>query len=196
MLSEVDAWVRSGGWLVIHAGDNAFGDGYIVPGLSGSGQTDDQHSCTGLTLTVANHALIRGPDATLGSGDDAASADDLNNTKIDNGGRFCSDNHGSLAGLLPANAEVLMTEEAGAQRPVYATYTLGAGRVIVTTLTIEFGAHTTQTLINHFYWAINGLNAPPVASKALASSLTPSLNASGGDEVKVNTDGSPRQPPQ
>jgi hypothetical protein len=186
--ANLEAWVRNGGWLVMHAGDNAFGDGYIVPGLLAPGQTDDQHSCTGVTLTAAaaDHALIRGPDATLGTGDD------LNDTNIDNGGRFCSDNHGSLAGLLPENATVLMKEQGDGQRPVYATYTLGTGRVIVTTLTLEFQAHTLQTLVNHFYWAINGLN-PLAASTSLVASLKVSLSTSGSDEVKVNTDGSPRQ---
>ncbi|MBI4540748.1 MAG: carboxypeptidase regulatory-like domain-containing protein [Gemmatimonadetes bacterium] len=152
------AWVTGGGWLVAHLGDNAGGQGYMIPGLLGI--ADDVLSCSGVTLTVADHALIRGPDARLGT------ADDLNNNNIDNGGRFCYDNHGSLAGILPPGAEVLMTEQGGAMRPVYATYTFGAGRVIVTTLTLEFGSHTLQTLVNHFYWAVNGLDAGPAPALA------------------------------
>lgn len=160
---NLELWVRGGGWLVAHLGDNARGIGYKIPGLSGI--ADDALNCTGLTLTVADHALIRGPDAQLGT------ADDLNNANIDNGGRFCYDNHGSLAGILPENAEILMVEQGGSQRPVYATYTLGLGRVIVTTLTLEFGPHTLQTLVNHFYWAIYGLDAPRAAAAAAAASL-------------------------
>ncbi|MEX2154844.1 MAG: hypothetical protein WD825_15990 [Gemmatimonadaceae bacterium] len=181
--ANLEAWIRNGGWLVIHAGDNepySNDETYLIPGLTG--QKDRILGCTGLTLNVANHALVRGPDAALGT------ADDLTNTNIDNGGRFCSDNHGSLAGVLPAGAEVLINEEGGSQRPVYATYELGAGRVIVTTLTLEFPAHTTQTLINHFYWAINGTTAGP-ALRALMANIV-------GDDapVTVNTDGTPRNP--
>jgi hypothetical protein len=196
--ANLDGWVRAGGWLVIHAGDNAPGDGYTVPGLLGSRQTDDDQGCTrpdgnpfvtDLSLTTATHAFVRGPDATLGT------ADDLTNDKIDAGRRysFCSDNHGSLAGLLPQNAEVLMVEESEARgsRPIYATYILGAGRVIVTTLTLEFESHEPQTLINHFFWAINGSN-PVAALAAKFAALTPSFSTTGSEQPRVNTDGSPR----
>ena len=173
-VTNLEAWVTNGGWLVVHAGDNGAGIGYIVPGLSGI--ADDVEGCTGLTLVVQDHALIRGPDAALGT------ADDLDDENIDNGGRFCSDNHGALSGILPVDAEVLMIEQGDGQRPVYATYTLGTGRVIVTTLTLEFAAHSTQTLLNHFYWAINGLNAPPAgAAPVVANQVTDAGTRSSTD---------------
>ncbi len=164
----LDAWVRGGGWLAAHLADNSDLD-YMIPGLTGP--ADETEACDGLTLVVADHALIRGPDAMLGTADDLT---DDNIDLIDS----CSDNHGSLEGILPANATVLIEEELGG-RPVYATYALGEGRVIVTTITLECGA-TTQcqpdsgflpTLTNHYYWAINGLDAepapaPPAALKA------------------------------
>jgi hypothetical protein len=181
---NLDAWVRSGGLLVIHAGYNFVG--YHVPGLLGTGTVDNVLNCAGLTLAVTDHALIRGPDATLGT------ADDLTNTNIDMAPGPCYDNHGSLAGLLPDNSQVLITEQLGDHRPVYATYPLGSGRVIVTTLTLEYAYHPTQTLVNHFYWAINGPNPPAaVFARLSAPAAVRSLLPSG--PVTVNTDGSPRQ---
>jgi len=182
-VANLDAWVRAGGWLVVHAGDNdVAGEDYIVPGLSGP--ADETPSCTGLTLAVADHALIRGPDATLGT------ADDLTDSNIDLAGP-CFDNHGSLDGVLPANAEVLIGEQHGAQRDVYATYTLGLGRVIVTTQTIDWPPNPTQNLINHLYWAINGVNAGPAAAPAPVVDVALEA-AEGGAAVTVNSDGTQR----
>lgn len=158
--AELEAWVRAGGWLVVHGGDTANGIGYAVPGLLG--MIDDVLGCTGQTLLVADHALIRGPDATLGTGDD------LTDTNIDLT-QSCDDNHGSLASILPMNAEVLIQEEGGSMRPTYATYGLDAGRVIVTSITLEYGSSTESlpTIINHFYWAINGLDGPATPAPAV-----------------------------
>lgn len=189
--ANLNAWVNGGGWLVVHLGDNDDDDptsdnlnGYFVPGFP-SGQTaDDILNCTGLTLAVADHALIRGPDATL------ATADDLTNANIDMGNPPCFDNHGALSGLLPAGAEVLIVEQGGAGRDVYATYTLGLGRVIVTTQTMEFGGNPTRNLINHFYWAINGVKAPAAAPAAIVAAAA--FDVAGGGEVLVNSDGSKR----
>jgi hypothetical protein len=170
--ANLDAWVRGGGWLLAHAGDNVSGNGFLIPGMLG--KPDELHTCYGLTLTVADHPLIRGPDGILGTGDD------LNNTKIDNGGRFCSDVHGSLAGILPPGAEVLMVEGGGSVRPVYATYAHGAGRVVIHTLTIEFGPHTQQTLTNHFWWTIMSGGAPAAVAPAFLALPAPSFSAVGG----------------
>jgi hypothetical protein len=152
----LDSWVRGGGWLAAHLADNSDLD-YMIPGLTGP--ADENLACDGLTLVAADHALIRGPDAVLGT------ADDLTNDNIDLTDS-CSDNHGSLEGILPGNATVLIEEEVDG-RPVYATYPLGEGRVIVTAITLECGATTLcqssmvflPTLANHYYWAINGLDA-------------------------------------
>ena len=152
----LEAWVRNGGWLLAHGADNQPGD-YFVPGLTGV--IDENDECSGLTLLVSDHALVRGPDAVLGT------ADDLMDGGIDSTG--CSDNHGSLEGILPENAQVMMIEEGGSNRPVYATYTLGSGRVIVSSATLECTGTTVcdnpplPILLNHYYWTINGLDAPP-----------------------------------
>jgi len=181
--ANLDAWVRAGGWLLAHMGDNEGSGGFLIPGMSGP--SDGTNGCTGETLAVADHPFIRGPDGVLGTGDD------LTNTNIDNGGRFCSDNHGALAGILPAGAEVLMTEQGGSQRPTYATYTHGAGRVVVTTLTIEFGSHTQQTLTNHFWWTIKS-GAPAAAAALVAPSPVFRLQAGG---ALPRTDVIPAQAP-
>ena len=149
----LEAWVRGGGWLAAHLADNSALD-YMVPGLTGP--ADEDLNCDGLTVLVADHAFIRGPDAMLGSGDDLTS-DNIDISTIGT----CEDNHGSLEGILPGNATVLVEEETGG-RPVYATYRLGEGLVIVTTMTLEYSA-TRGTplpiLTNHYYWVINGLDA-------------------------------------
>jgi hypothetical protein len=159
--ADLEAWVTAGGWLVVHGADNAPGAAYIVPGLTGI--FDDILSCTGQTLLVSDNAFIRGPDATLGT------ADDLTDANIDTqpNTNSCFDNHGSLAGILPGNAEIYIQEEGGTNRPIYATYELGAGRVIVTTITLEWPAEIgafLPTMRNHFYWAIYGLDAPAAPS--------------------------------
>lgn len=181
--AALDAWIRAGGWLAAHVGDNS-GLAYMIPGLTGT--ADDVAECNGLTLTVVDHAFIRGPDAMLGT------ADDLTDDNIDLTDS-CSDNHGSLEGILPATAEVMVEGEGGANRPVYATYVHGKGRVIVTTITLECGA-TDQcqptsghlpTLRNHYYWAINGVDAgaapaPPAGLVASGASHPPLVTAGQG----------------
>ena len=159
----LEAFVRGGGTLVVHLGDNVHGAGYIVPGLSGI--ADDALNCSGLTIVDPGHPVILGPNGVP----DGGFVDDLNNSGtlpngIDNGGRFCSDNHGSLAGILPADVTVVLREEGFQQRPVMATYPLGAGDVFVTTLTLEFGPHTRQTLIN---WLGAALQGNPSFRKAI-----------------------------
>lgn len=181
--ANLETWIRNGGWLVIHAGDNGpYPDNlsYLIPGLTG--QKDRELNCTGLTLNVANHALVRGPDAAL------STSDDLTDTNIDMSAGNCYNNHGSLAGVLPGGAEVLINEQGGLQRPVYATYRLGSGQVIVTTLTLEYSPHPRQTLINHFYWAIYGPNAGPALAALMANSTAADA------PVTVNSDGTPRNP--
>jgi len=151
--AELESWVRAGGWLVVHGADNDNSLAYSVPGLTGD--IDDSLVCNGKTLLVSDHALVRGPDAVLGTGDDLTDANiDLTMS--------CYDNHGSLASVLPGNADVLIEEDGGSNLPLYATYDLDAGRVIVTSITLEYGSSTESlpTIINHFYWAINGLDAP------------------------------------
>ncbi|NIM48026.1 MAG: hypothetical protein GTN78_00480 [Gemmatimonadales bacterium] len=194
---NLQTWVEGGGWLVIHAGDNADED-YIVPGLSGP--ADEILNCTGLTVAVADHAFVRGPDATLGTADDLTDEPDpvQGTVGVDRIGA-CHENHGSLLGLLPEDAEVFLVEEGvppdvdpgDAPRPVYATYTLGAGRVIVGTLTFEWVGHPDQTLINHFYWAINGVNAGPATAAPAVAPVAFMPRAAAG--AQIQSDGSVRK---
>ena len=102
-VANLESWVFDGGWLAVDAGDNNAG-GYIVPGLAGI--ADDIAQCPGLTLEGVDNAFVRGPDAELGT------ADDLTDVNVDMVGS-CSVNHGSLDGILPANATVLLVEEGG-----------------------------------------------------------------------------------
>jgi len=153
-VANVDAWVRGGGWLVVHAADNVAGDGYVVPGLSG--KVINTNECTGSTIMLFDHPFVRGPDAT------AATADDLTDTNVDHAG--CGDNHGTLVGLLPPHATVLLNATGSAQ-PTYATYRHGDGRVIVTTLTMEhFPPSRAELFLSHVSWPMFGdLAIPPVA---------------------------------
>ncbi|MFQ5536471.1 MAG: SdrD B-like domain-containing protein [Gemmatimonadota bacterium] len=150
--ANLDAWVKGGGWLIVHAGDNVSYDGYKVPGLLGI--ADDILVCTGSTLVPADHPFIRGPDGVLGTEDDAT------NDNVDNVSG-CYDNHGSLEGILPENAEVILIEQGGANRPTYATYTYGTGRVVVSTQTLEWGGNSSVNIRNHFWWTIMGPDATP-----------------------------------
>ncbi|MFQ5969648.1 MAG: hypothetical protein ACE5J2_04025 [Nitrososphaerales archaeon] len=163
--ANLDSFVRGGGVLVAHLGDNPSG-AYRVPGLLGT--ADDATNCSGITIVDAAHPLVIGPDRLPGT------SDDLDNDKIDAqkqpvpsaagnpfppGGTFCSDNHGSLAGILPADAVVVLREEGGLERPVWAEYSLGSGHVIVTTLTLEFIRHQFQTLVNEMDVALGLVGA-------------------------------------
>lgn len=151
--ANVDQWVRAGGWLVVHAADNV-GGGYMVPGMTGI--VPDVNECTGSTLQTLDHPLVRGPDGMAGT------ADDLTDTNIDLSGT-CSDNHGNLDGLLPANALVLL--RAGTSGvATYATYRYGKGRVIVTSLTVEFApTQRVELFASHVAWPLFGdLGMPPV----------------------------------
>lgn len=165
--SALEAWVAGGGFLVVHAGDNVSGDGYQIPGLSGI--ADDSSECGGFTFSVGpDHPFRVGPDGVQGT------ADDLDDTSVDPSG-FCSHNHGSLEGILPAGAEVILVEGSSDPRPVYASYAYGAGRVFVTTLTLEFGGHQDINIRNHFWWILMGGEeaAPSVVAPAPSLRLVP-----------------------
>ncbi len=156
--AHLDSWVREGGWLLGHLADNVGGDGYLVPGLSGV--ADDVLQNPGLVPVVADHPFLRGPDGALGTEDDATDA----NVDVLSGAYV---NHGSLSGILPDAAEVILREEGGDLRPTYATYALGSGRVVVTTQTLEWINHPERTIINHFWWTLMGGEAPAVVAPRL-----------------------------
>lgn len=161
--AALQAFVMNGGWLVAHVGDNVSNDGFLIPGMLGkaddqnpSGTREDGKSfCRTMNLVApADHPFVAGPDKVVGTGDD------LTEDNVDMV-TSCSITHGSLEGILPGNAEILLREERsptdGARpgRPVYATYTYGQGRVVVGTLTFEFRYHRAQVLMNHLWWTVN-----------------------------------------
>lgn len=152
--AALDAFVKGGGCLVIVVGDNS-GDAYLVPGLLGT--ADDALTCQGLTILDPTHPFIIGPDQIQGTGDD------LNNNNIDaqqvgslgvGNCNFCFDTHGSLAGILPGGATVHIVEQVTG-KPAFAEYSLGSGKVILTTRPMEFFCDNPQILINWFFYAIN-----------------------------------------
>jgi hypothetical protein len=146
--------VSAGGWLVAHLADNVYGDGYMIPGLSGK-VVDGDLNCNGLVVADLDHPFIRGPDGILGTGDDLNAA---NVARV--GG--CYDNHGSLAGLLPPNATVLLNEAPPGGLPVYATYPYGDGRVVVSTTTLEWDGSNPHIITNHLWWTVMG-GTPPAS---------------------------------
>jgi hypothetical protein len=151
--TAIDNFATAGGWIIGHMGNNTTA-GYTFPGLTGG--ADNTSACTGLTITAAStHAFVRGPDEI------AASGDDLTNTNIDTQVfGWCNENHGSLAGILPAGAQVLLTEQGGGIRPVYASYARGSGAIVVTTITLEGMVLIAPTLRNSYWWVFRAAGAP------------------------------------
>jgi hypothetical protein len=145
--ANLEAFVRTGGVLIVDMGDNDGGGGYLAPGSIGTPDLVFPSVPDDATLTPAaagadrvlgshdDHRLVRGPDAQSGT------VDDLTNSNID---ACCYVAHGNLEqGIaLPPNARILMTADFdGIDRPILAEYCLGSGRVIVDTVTKEFTAH-------------------------------------------------------
>ena len=155
--TNLSDFADAGGTVVVHLAGNApAGLGYLAPGLSGP-VTEDGDSNT-LTLEAGDSVLLRGPDESLGT------ADDLSGANIAwLGGTFA--HHGSLTGILPPDAKVLMRGAGG--KPIYAEYEWGFGRFIVSSLTFEFGedinlgsthigfGQTNRLVMNHLYHALN-----------------------------------------
>lgn len=147
--TNLNSFVQGGGCLLANLADNVNSDGYLAPGMAG--KADDAGSCTGTTITAAGlgHPITLGPDGVAGGGDDLTQDSvDSNKAGSFGGNNFCFNNHGSLSGILPANATTLWTEEGGSQRPILAEYTLGSGRVVVHTRPIEFAWDVPQVMTN------------------------------------------------
>lgn len=180
--ANLDAWVKGGGWLLAHLADNVYGDGYMIPGLSGK-VADGGLNCAGLVVTGGDHPFIRGPDGILGTSDDMNAA---NVARV--GG--CYDNHGNLAGLLPPGATVLLTEPPPSEAPVYATYSYGAGVVVVSTTTLEWGGSNPQIITNHLWWTVMGDTPATVVgyrglSATAARAASPALTHATTSDVPV-----------
>lgn len=150
----LDMFVKAGGQLVVHLGDNSLPDyGFLVPGMR-TRRVQDAYDYP-MRINAPSSRFARGPDGIAGNSDDATAA------SIAVPQVTCCAFHGSLTGALPDNARVHVTDSYG--RPLYAEYSYGAGRVIVGTITFEFGidgiyGQRTRLLINHFW---NVLNPPP-----------------------------------
>ncbi|MCG8417824.1 MAG: sigma-70 family RNA polymerase sigma factor [Proteobacteria bacterium] len=142
-----------GGTLVVHlAGNIPVEFGYLTPGLTDV--RDDSSDSNIMRVVVVDHPFALGPDGEAGTDDDGNDS-----TIAWDVGVFA--HQGTLDGILPAQATVLI---AGADdKPVYAEYSLGKGRVIASTLTFEFGTdynisgqhsgfgHRNRLLFNHFF---------------------------------------------
>ena len=152
-----------GGTVVAHLADSApAGFGYLVPGLSGPAVDDGDSNA--LHVAAIDHPFVLGPDGNAGTDDDA---DDTSIAWL--AGE--SAHQGSLSGVLPSSATVLIS---GAEdRPIYAEYPMGVGKAIVTTITLEFGndynidgdhfgfGNRNRLLFNHFSSAfLTGITVP------------------------------------
>ena len=142
----LQAFVAGGGTLIAGLADNLPGAGYQVPGAEGSPRYALPSSCQSLILapaalgvdgvagTADDHPLLRGPDRVAGTDDDVTG----DNVGLESG---CYVAHGSLTDgmVMPAGARVLLAADFGGEAaPVMAEYGLGEGRVIVTTITLEY----------------------------------------------------------
>ncbi|MCG8424686.1 MAG: hypothetical protein MJE77_42895 [Proteobacteria bacterium] len=160
--AHIAEFLDRGGVFVAHlAGNVPEGFGYTVPGLDDA-RIEDGDSNT-MHVAPVHHPFVVGPDGEMGTGDDA------NDSSIAwLAGE--SAHQGSLDGILPHDAQILIT--GAADKPVYAEYKVGSGRVIAGTLTFEFGndyningdhngfGQRNRLLINHF----NSAFAPPPAA--------------------------------
>ena len=143
-------FVEAGGVLVVSLADNSLGDGYRVPGMRAAPDLVTPDACREFRLTDAS----LGADGAIGTEDDhdfvrgadgeSATRDDLRPARLRLSAEGCAVAHGHLEGGagLPDNATVLATARFdGRQRAILAEYPLGAGRVIVTTMTLEHSIH-------------------------------------------------------
>ena len=166
--ASLDAFVRGGGTLIAGLADNHPRGGYLVPGAMGTPDFLLPSDCRALRFGTAaygkdfvpgtpdDHELTHGADGIAGTLDDLRAA----TVSLAEG---CAVVHGNLVdGLqMPPHAKVLMTADFGRfEAPVLAEYTHGAGRVILTTITLESagqqpaGAGPTTILISLFGYAL------------------------------------------
>jgi hypothetical protein len=109
--------------------------------------------------TADDHPLVRGPDGVAGTDDD------LTDHRIDLDKRSCYIAHGNLVGgieLPKGTTYLLRSAFRDGLRPILGEYCVGKGRVIASTLTLEFdGQHPSGTgpsvnLRNLFAYALTG----------------------------------------
>jgi hypothetical protein len=145
-------FLRGGGVLIAGLGDNLEDGGYVVP--RGVGTPDlifpRANRCADASLTQQargdddlrgtddDHFLVVGPDGVPGTGDD------LTDRNIDMR-RSCYVAHGTLVDGITLPRRTTWLETAAfrqlGERPITGEYCVGRGRVIATTVTMEFEGH-------------------------------------------------------
>jgi hypothetical protein len=147
-------FLRGGGVLIAGLADNLDGGGYTLPLAEGTPDLifpKDRHGeCRDASLTPAamgddgllgtadDHPLVIGPDETAGTDDD------LTERNIDMASS-CYVAHGNLVDgiTLPRGTTWLETAtfRGVGERPITGEYCVGQGRVIATTVTMEYEGH-------------------------------------------------------
>ena len=170
--ANLAAFLDDGGTVIVDMGDNDGGGGYRAPGASGTPNLVFPSPCDKASLAAAalgpdgilgtadDHPIVKGPDGIPGT------ADDLDNDRIDLA-QSCFIAHGNLADgiTLPPDATILATATfGGVEKPILAEYCHNGGRVIVDTLTKEFGGQNgpagpgngaTFFMTNLFHYALS-----------------------------------------
>ncbi|MEM9489703.1 MAG: hypothetical protein AAGC55_11190, partial [Myxococcota bacterium] len=159
---SLDNFLEGGGIVVAHMATATDAATFVVPGLAGQA-VQGFNSNEMRVPSNLDHPFVWGEDGTPETDDDSTdeSIAWLN---------FNFAHRGILDGVLPPNAEVLLRGLDGAA--IYAEYPYGEGRVIVTTLTIEYGldvlnpetgdhigyGHRDRMVINHLYHTVGNLD--------------------------------------
>lgn len=155
--ANLEEFIRAGNTVALHmAGNVPEGFGYIAPGLGGP--VVENNDSNVLALAVSDGVFVAGADGEMDTEDDA------DQSAIDWMVSTDSAHQGTLAGILPEDSKVILTDGNG--DPIYAMYKFGRGRVLATSVTIEFGSemyfngrrtgygHTNRMVTNHLFNAI------------------------------------------
>jgi hypothetical protein len=172
--ANLEAFVRGGGVLVIHMGNNYLTTNFIAPGGTTVTQGEDAYT-TQVHPAAAGHPVFLGPDGIAGTGDDLTPeilAEPLE-----------FQTHGVLN--LPAGATQILLSPSGL--PVLGEYGLGRGWVVATTFTMELWHVSTnpagRAFINEITYAIWRIPRPTplgdTTPPTLTATCTPAPNALG-----------------
>jgi hypothetical protein len=153
------AFLQRRGVLIVDMGDNLDDGGFRAPGAVGTPARIFPEPCAAANFTRLglNHPIAIGPDGRRGT------ADDLNNRSIDMA-ESCYVAHGNLEdGMsIPAIATRLVGAVFnGLPRAILAEYCILGGRVILDTITKEYGGHRpvgtgpSRFMLNLFHYALS-----------------------------------------
>lgn len=131
--ANLEAFVRSGGVLVMHVADLYYIDTFQPPGMD-KPDTPLPNGNSYDLLAAAPHSMVLGPDSIAPTADDLTQANIQANLAWKDGGGCCV-----VMGYLPTLPAGATTIIASDGNPVLAEYPLGCGLVIVTTMPLEFG---------------------------------------------------------